>query len=371
MTMKSRVLRVVLVLVALVTVSILPTAAAHHSSVQADPIKIVFDYSHGEDYDTGYKNVDHLIEGNLTEMGYEIVWARGGLNSTILEDATGLIIGSMWGDDNGFQPSELDAIEDWFASGNRLLWVSCKSDYPGPTYGTGQFCNDNATAILERVGSHAYPEPAEIDDFESNCGEPYRVVANITSTDPFVASIVSGLEAVLFHGSTVIYGSDSDTPGENINPVPLENESIENVYPLIYSSPASFVWDRDTAKPPLVHENWVERSHVLCTLEVFAGPSECGVIIVSGNAPYGRNRPIYFDTYYDVSLDGHIFVKRAIDEGIRLALNLATPIETATTTTSITNTNPGYWSFEMVALVLSAGIGAFAIAVIVVLRRRK
>jgi hypothetical protein len=369
--MKYRVVRVVFVLTALITFSILPSAMAYHHSTQVDRIRIVFDYSHGQNYDTGYKNVDHLLEGNLTERGYEVIWAKGGLNSSILEDATGLIIGSIWGKDEGFLEYELDAIEDWFATGNKLLWVSCKSDYPGPEYATGQFVNDNASAILERVGSHAYPEPAEIDDYELNCGEYYRIIANMSSTDPFVAGIVTGLEAVLFHGSTVIYGSDSDTPGAYVNPVALETESVDNLYPLMYSSPASFVFDQDAKVPPIVHEEYEQGSKVLSTLEVFAGPAKCGVIIVSGTAPYGLNRPIYFDTYYNIDLDGPIFVRRAIVEGIRMAQFLATPPDTTTIPIPSTSGNPGFWSPEMTSLVLAAGIGVFAIIAIVFLKRQQ
>jgi hypothetical protein len=330
----------------------------------------VFDYSHGQNFDTGYVNVDHLIEGNLTEMGYEVIWAKGGLNSSILEDAAGLIVGSIWGNMNGFHSYELDAIEYWFATGNKMLWVGCKSDYSGPVLGTGQFVNDNATSILERVGSHTYPEPAEIDDNECNCGESYRVIANTTSADPFVASIVAGLEAVLVHGSTIIYGSDSDTPGENVSPVPLETEPIDNVYPLLYSSSSSYVWDRDPAIAPYIHVEWQHGIHVVCTLEVLAGASDCGVIIVSGTSPYGQNRPMYFDNYYEQQLDGYIFVKRAIDVGIRLAQTLATPSETTTTITPI-NSVPEYWNFEMIAITLAMAIIVGASIGIAFLRWRR
>ncbi len=358
-------------MVAFVIVANPPSVIAmNHNLTQIDPLRIIFDYSHGQNFDTGYRNVDHLLEGNLTEMGYEVIWAKGGLNSSILEDAAGLIVGSMWGNMNGFQSFELEAIEDWFAIGNKMLWVGCKSDYPGPVLGTGQFVNDNATSILERVGSHAFPEPGEIDDYELNCGEFYRPIANTTSTDPFVAGIVSGVKAVLIHGSTVIYGSNSDTPGENVNPVPLETDSIENLYPLLFSSPASNIEDHDTLVSPYAHESWQIGSFVVCTLEIMAGASKCGVIIVSGTSPYGLNRPMYFDTYYERQLDGYIFVKRAIDVGIRMAQTLATPPETTTTPTQ-TNTDPTFWSFEMIAISLAVTIGAVAIIGIAFLRRRR
>ena len=87
------------------------------------PLRIVFDYSHGQNIQTeAWNETDPLLEGNLTEMGYDVIWARGGLNESVLSDATGLVIGSIYGN-RGFYSYEIEAISSWFnQGGNSYGW---------------------------------------------------------------------------------------------------------------------------------------------------------------------------------------------------------------------------------------------------------
>jgi predicted nuclease with TOPRIM domain len=266
---------------------------------------VVLDYSHGQ-YSSYVELMDEWLEGNLSALGFtNIIWAYGGLNSSVLAGADALILGAILGD-NGFTAAEVTAVGDWFNAGHKFLWVGGDSDYNGPNIG------NNMTLILEEVGSHVYHEPTAIEDPISNAGgSGYRVVANGTSDDAFVASIVAGVDAVLMHGPTMLYGSNSDTPGENVNPVALETVSIDNVYPLLYYGAAATITDGDITYP-YAHTDGQVGAFVATTLEVKAGADGTGVIVVSGASPYGDYSPMYNDEYYGVPLNGYRLVNQAI-----------------------------------------------------------
>jgi len=300
----------------------------------AYPWTIVFDYSHGQ-YSGSVEYIDEYLEGNLTALGFTVVWAYGGLNDSILEDADALVIGGIYGD-NGFTAAEVTAVGDWFNAGSKFLWVGGDSDYDG-TYITS-----NMTLILEEVGSHVYHEPTAIEDPISNCASGYRAVANGTSDDAFVAGIVAGVDAVLMHGPTMLYGSNSTTPGENVNPVALETVAIENVYPLLYYGAAATITDGDITYP-YAHTDGATGAFVAATLEMKAGEANNSVLVVSGASPYGDYRPMYAAEYYNVTLTGYKFVNQAIYFG---AMSVAPP--------------------DLTMTYLAAGLGVIVIIVIIV-----
>ena len=152
-------------------------------AVSAQTMTIVLDYSHGQ-YRESVEYLDLLLSNNLTDMGYNVIWAKGGINSTILSEADALIISSVYGVSNYFRNSEVWAIMDWFDSGNKFLWVGGDCDYDG------YFVTNETNSLLDCVESHIYIEPCAILDTEENCEQPYRVVANETTSDPSVTDIV-------------------------------------------------------------------------------------------------------------------------------------------------------------------------------------
>ena len=292
-----------------ISVGIVPTIA----SAAPDPITptIVFDMSHGQYKDSIFEAEDAWLDANLTAMGFNVIWAWGGLNDTILEDATGLVIGAIYGATNGFTAAEIDAVEDWFSEGNKFLWVGSDSDYGGNAY-----INANASLILDAVGSHVYPEQISISDASSNCNASYRVVANGTSTDDYVADIVDGVDAVLMHGPTSLYGSTSGAEGTDA--VALENTTIENVYPLLYYGASATIGDSDLV-PPLANNDGDSGNFVAMTIEIMAGEAGTGVIVVSGASPYGDYQPMPTTEYYTVPLTGNLLVEQTFDFGMEKA----------------------------------------------------
>ncbi|MFW9810564.1 MAG: hypothetical protein ACFFE6_14390 [Candidatus Thorarchaeota archaeon] len=275
-------------------------------------LMIVFDYSHGQ-YSSYVESLDLELQASLEGLGYTIVWARGGINSTILSNATGLVLGSMYEISNGFLASEIQAIKDWFDEGSKFLWVSTDSDYSGYAY-----INNNMSAILESVGSHVYPEPTSIYDPIMNCNASYRVIANRTSEEAFVSPIVEGVSGVLMHGPTLLYGSNTTTnPGVGIEPVALETQNIMNVYPLLYYSQFAVIGDSDLVLPH-AHNDDDTGSFVCATMETYLGASNSSTVIVSGSSPYGNYQPMFTSLYYGKVLQGDLFVKQAINYGMLL-----------------------------------------------------
>ena len=264
-------------------------------------IKIVIDASHGEISSKSEALTNQLI-GNLTAKGYEVVVAKGGINSTVLTNATALLVGAVYG--ANFTDAEILAIKNWYNEGNKFIWVNGDSDY------SGNYIVQNSNKILEQIGAHLRVEPTSVEDPESNCGAGYRVVANVTNTDPAVASIVHNVTKVLFHGPSILYGINS--AGE---PVALENTTIPNVYWIMKTSPAGIIVDHDLV-PPVAHSVDQEGSFVIFAVELAAGPSANNVVMVSGAAGYGDYEPMFSNLYHDVALTGNYLVKQAIDYGI-------------------------------------------------------
>lgn len=268
-------------------------------SAQDDPV-VVLDMSHGQYKSSIWETEDAWLEANLTEMGYDVVWAMGGLNSTVLADADAVIIGSPYGDP--FTTSEVNAVADWYGTG-KFLWVATDSDYDGTAI------NHNVTLILEAVNSHVYGEEGDIKDLESNAGGDYRPVANVTTTEAHLADIVDGVTKVLCHGPTCLVGSTSGTFDSGI--VALETETVPNVWPVLWYSPAASIADNDDVEP-LVHTVGDEGSWVAMTVEYNAG----GIIAVSGASPYGDYQPMYTAQYYGFDLDGYNLVLNTIEWGL-------------------------------------------------------
>ncbi len=301
---EARLALIVLIMGLLLPIFIGPTVVTAQSSAK----KIAFDYSHGQ-YKTSIETLDLQLAANLTQMGYEVSWAWGGINATFLADKDALILGSIAGTGAKFLQSEIDAIAEWFAKGGKFLWVAYDSDYTSSS--SGQWILDNMTAVLKAVNSHVYGEPTAVQDPVSNCGSAYRVVANKTSSDPFVANLVENVTHVLMHGPTLLYGSTSGQPG-NPSAVALETHTIPNVYPLLYYGGNTTIVDSD-ATYPYVHEDGDKGEFVAMTLELMGS----NVLVVSGASPYGDYQPMYTESYYNVTLDGYNLVKQTIDFGLK------------------------------------------------------
>jgi hypothetical protein len=300
---------------------------------------IVFDYSHGQSKPTLVNTTDLWLKGNLTAMGYTVVWALGGINASILSNAVAFIAGPILGKTHGYTGAEISAISAWFNTGQKFMWIGYDSDFPSST--SGQFILGNMSAILTAVGSHVYGEPTAVQDPYSNTGAAYRVVANKTSTDAKVAPIVAGVSKVLVHSPTLLFGSSATTGAYGVGPVALETTTIPNVYPVLYYGASAKIIDSDNTTP-IIHNDGQIGAFVAMTVEFNAGTTQNDVLMVSAGSQYGQYQPMCTYSYYGTAVNGSI-VKQAIDFGINQATYVAPPY------------------------VLYLGIGAAAVVVIVLI----
>jgi uncharacterized protein YaaQ len=339
-----------------------------HAMTEQGEGKILFDYSHGV-YKASAYGVDQRLYTSLFLMGYEVVELYGGLNATILADADGLVLPKIWGVENGYLAAEVTAVGAWFNAGNKFLWVGGESDFVEA--GGGQVVLDNQTLMLEAVGSHIYLEPTAIQDPARYAGASYRPIANITGTDPYVSSIVNGVTEVLTHSPTIVYGSDSATPGEGVSPVALETSSIDNVYVLLQHSNNGTVVDSDLTAP-YAHTNGQKGAFASVAMEVEAGGDNSGVLVVSGGNIIGHYWPMMEDMYAgEIGLNGLFLVRQAIDFGMKTAAPEPVPTTTDTTpTTTPTGTVTPEPIDPMLLAVVGIGVVLVIIIVVVVVRRK-
>ncbi len=222
---------------------------------------IVFDYSHGQLNQQFFGTIDQMLMDNLNAMGFAVIRAKGGINSTIVNNAAGFIAGSVY--NTGYTGSDLDAIGASYISSHKFMWIGYDSDYGGATY-----INDNMTAILESAGSYVYGEPLSVEDATLNAGVAYRVLTASVSENPLFARILANITHVLMHGPTCLYGSVDAMEGNNA--VALESVNITNVYPLLYYGENATIVNVDLQEG-YTHSDGHVGSFVITSIELFAG----------------------------------------------------------------------------------------------------
>jgi hypothetical protein len=279
----------------------------------------------------GDKLLDDL-KGNLTAVGDYTFVDVTELTETSLEGVDVLVLGAVYG--ANFTEDDLAAIGAWFSTGEKGIWVCGDSDY------YGLYMADNPNAVLEEIGSKMRVEASAVEDPGSNAGSAYRVVANVPNTDDAeVADIVDGVTQALFHGPDLICGWGSY--------IPLDTESVENVFPVMSTSDQGVINDKDLIGP-YAHENADTGNFVMMAAEIYAGPDQNSKIIASGASAYGDYQPICTDEYYGVPMEGMTLVVNAI---VWLATVLEMPAQPAI---------PG---FPIEALIIGIALTAAALMV--------
>jgi hypothetical protein len=321
---------------------------------------IVFDYSHGQSKAALLNTTDLWLKNNLTAMGYSVIWAVGGINASILSNAVAFIAGPMYGASKGYTTAEINAIDAWFNTGKKLMWIGYDSDYVSAS--SGQFILNNMTAILSGVGSHVYGEPTAVQDPYSSAGSAYRVIANRTSTDPKVASIVAGVSKVLVHSPTLLFGSNASGGAYNVTPCALESGNIHNVYPVLYYGNSAKIVDSDLIAP-ISHSDGQIGGFVAMTVEFEAGAAQTGVLMVAAGSPYGAYQGMNTFSYYGYPVNGNITLQ-AITFGI-------TSATATTTTTTTTTTTPVVAPVDYTLYIAIGAVGVIAIILVAYIVKKK
>ena len=158
------------------------------------------------------------------------------------------------------------------------------------------------------------------------------------------------------HGPTTLYGSTSGASDADI--VALHNNTIDNVYPLMYYGASGTVGDSDLVPPVSIDDGEVG-AFVATSIEVAAGDDGTGVIVVSGASPYGDYQPMTTNEYYTVPLEGMTFVTQVFEFGMDYAQFPYPPTPT-----------PTPFTIDPMLLIAVAGVVVVVIILVIVLKRR-
>jgi len=283
--------------------------------------------------------------GNLTALGYNVVVERGGINSSILQGASALILFKLLTQEGNYTQAEINAIVDWMRTGNKFLWVASDSDYLDSylTVTGSDFREDQPNKVLAAVGSHIRFELCSVESPTWNIGAaPYRVLSNVTNTaDPDVAKIMTGItKPIYFAGpAAIVFANDQGTlVSYDALPKPGLFTSTPAVFWVLKSAPDSRIVDGSPKFPPRFYSAGDTGSFVLMAGEKYLfGSSK---VIATVETPIGDiGYSVWTDLYKGMALDGSKLLYNTIAWGL-------TPESTPTPT--------GYYIVGVIVIIIVA-----------------
>ncbi|HYA22401.1 MAG TPA: hypothetical protein VEG31_04455 [Thermoproteota archaeon] len=306
--------------IALLSLFFVPPVSPQAKKIVIDN-KIGRPYWQSSDPVTGGAPLRNIV-GNLTALGYDVVVERGGINSSILSDASALILNKIKTQAGNYTQTEIDAIVNWMKTGNKFLWVAMDSDYLDAylTDTGSDFRIDQGNRILAAIGSHLRAELASVESPTWNIGAAaYRVLSNVTnSADPDVAKITAGItKPIYFPGPTVIiFVNDQGTyVSYDQLPKPGLFSSTPAVFWVFKTAPDARIVDGSPKFPPLLYTNGQVGSYVLMAGEKYIyGSSK---VVVAGESPIGDvGYSIWTNLYRGTALDGPALLYNTIAWGL-------------------------------------------------------
>lgn len=289
--------------------------------------KIVIDQKIGRPYwqsspaETGGAPLRNVV-GNLTALGYEVVVERGGINSSILQDASALILFKIKTQAGNYTQAEIDAIVNWMKTGNKFLWVASDSDYLDSylTDTGSDFREDQPNKVLAAIGSHIRFELCSVESPTWNIGAAaYRVLSNLTNTaDPDVVKIMTGItKPIYFPGpAAIIFANDQGTlVSYDQLPKPGLFSSVPAVFWVLKTAPDAKIVDGSPKFPPVFYTNGQVGSFVLMAGEKYLyGSSK---VVATVESPIGDvGYSVWTDLYRGVALDGPKLLYNTIAWGL-------------------------------------------------------
>lgn len=216
------------------------------------------------------------IMTDLTYVTWDLVYDA--ITSADLVDAKMLIMVKV--DSSAeYTADELSAIDSWFSTGGKSIWVAADSDY-----GTDHLRQATANAVLEAIGSSMRFDDASTEDATSNGGAPYRVLGISDNADPEIAFLVTGLERGLFHGPAVVVGYKGGSM------VDLMTTSVDGVYVVMTTSETGIIVDNSEPAPEVLVAG-DEGEFPLMAVEI--DYDKGSMIIATGDAPFGQYVGLY------------------------------------------------------------------------------
>ena len=212
---------------------------------------------------------------------------------------------------------ELKTLADWFKGGQKLLWCAGDSDYPaqGGVMEIAQHaCND----VFKAVGSKLRMDYVSVEDTASNAGKPYRVIGIVNPTGTYDSYLVGlGAHKVLFHGPGAVAWVDRNGTWHKLT------ESLpKDVVILVTTTENGRIVEHQPSRPGAPGDFGKAYSVgdtgkiVLMAAQVFGKEAPYGVVIASGESPYGGYQPMVSFRYHGKALDGPRFVRNVFLWGL-------------------------------------------------------
>lgn len=309
---------------AIIILSLLATFAVFPRIILAEKtsVTIAVDLAHGEsDKYLAY------IQGNITEVTvagktYQINWLNitTSISSDLLANVDILLIGQPR---VSLTPSEMDAIMNWLKKGNKVLYVAGDSDY-----NPGQTTINAVNKFLEYIGSKLRLEQGAVYSevnrtytykgvvYPTVAASYYRMLAFVEpDPSPFLHTEIlsEGLsKPILMHGPTCIIWVDDQ--GNYRDPV---NDTYPGLIRIAWFR-NSYIGVNYKEWMPLVYDPLLyglgapmgNSSFVAYAAEYW--PISNVVITVAGESLYGDYEPAWASKYYEVDLDGPLFVTNLV-----------------------------------------------------------
>lgn len=276
----------------LLTIAALPAS----TPVEGERVIVAVDLSHGES-----DRYLSFIIGNITFVEWRTIKE---FSSASLSGVKLLLIGQPT---VAFTPDEISALKSWFLEGGKAVWIAADSDYgPGVRY------QDTANGLLEALGSRLRVDLCSAEDPVQNAKAPYRVVANVDPDEPVRSDLLVGIsKPVLYHGPGVLAYVKPDGSW-----IALEDKKPENVVRIVKTSTNGKIVENN---PPAAkaHTAGQSGSLVLSAAEFIKVGDKIGLVIASGESPYGDYEPTWSSVYYGVALDGPTFVTNMINFALK------------------------------------------------------
>jgi hypothetical protein len=185
-----------------------------------------------------------------------------------------------------YTDNELAAIENWFNTGGKGIWVAGDSDYPGDN---GRILSGNV--LFESLGSVLRFESCETVDPVTNAGADYRVYGISDNCDPEVNFLVTGVTNALFHGPGLITGYYDEEYHK------LEVERPLNVFIVMTSSETGTTGE---FSEPIAQAHEVGETGEFPLLVVEVDYAKMNVVVASADGPFDHYTGMYMPELYGI-----------------------------------------------------------------------
>lgn len=278
-------------------------------------------------YDWGYIGSAPGLDGKMKCLGEAIT-------PESLKDVDMLIIGQL---KRPLSPEEVSAITNWFSEGGRVLWVSGDADI-----GEGAYVQKNVDDLLNKIpNAHLRLDYATATDTFSNAGKDLYV-AGYVRPDPgtpdsgtLLKGYTSEVGKVLFYTTGVLAWVDDSGQWHPLT----VGELPKGVYRIVTTSGDGVIED-NSAPEPMAYRVWESGVFTLLAVEFVKLPNgRSGILIVSGESPYGSPVPLSVNQFGPYVFDGERFVGNLIAWAFQEAKSL-TPTTTSSPSPTSTTATP-------------------------------